>query len=254
MTVAKDVSKLCSKDVSIDVSDARRLYGISGWDASTALATASGFGVAGSPTTGLAAVVMFYLNAVPAGTQTLCQRQAVTSGWLMRSIGSSLRCSVGNASALAEAPTTTLTAAHVGKVHLLCCTSDAAAVYQYLDGAQVGTSTALAGYAAAASRTVMGSTASGANPATSYTILGVAGRDAHLSAADFAAICAASKAAGSLSFGGVAMDHVWRAPAGGEMPATLEDALSASASDDMTFVVGSAANVAVVPVADAWGF
>lgn len=231
----------------------RNAYALSSFDASTALGTASGAGVAGDATNGVSALVLFYLTALPSGTQTLAQRQAVTSGWLIRSIGTSLRCLAGNGAATAEAPTTTLAAGHLGKLHLVACSSDAAAVYQYLDNAQVGTSTALAGYAAASSRTMMGSTTSGANPATGYHILGVVGRDSHLALADFQTICAATKAAnsGRIALGGISMDHQWNAPASATVPATVTDDIAA---DDMTFVVGSEANLVSSQVPIVWGW
>lgn len=230
------------------------IYGISGWDTSTALATASGAGVDGSAA-GVSLVMAFYLNSLPSGTsQQLIRRLASSAGYdLSVTTGSALRAQFGNGTALVAAPTRTFVAGDVGKIHLVGMSADIAATsaYLYFDRGQVGASTAIAAFVPFSSTMAMGSSISGVTPATSCTILGMAGRDTPLSLADFQAICDASRAAGRLDLGGVPMLHMYSSPQGGAMPATLPDTIG---GEHMTFALGSPANLDVVQVPNVWGW
>lgn len=142
-------------------------------------------------------------------------------------------------------------AGDVGKLHVAAMSDDLSAVKQYFDAVQVGASTALAGYAAAAINHTIGSAENGVQPAADFTILGVAGRDSALTLADFQTICAATKVAGQLNLGGITMEHMWSSPATATMPATLSDEIG---TDAMSFLIGAAANINVVRVSRVWGF
>jgi hypothetical protein len=227
-------------------------FALGGWDTSTNLATANPGGIAGSALAGVSVVVAFFLHAVPATVQVLATRVSGNTGWTVRTNGSSFQCISSNGAAQAIAPVRTLVAGDVGKFHVAALTHDLAAVFDFFDRVQVGTSSALAGYAAAATRTAMGiSSAGNTQPATDFSILGVAGRDSPLSLADYQTICDATKAAGQLSLGGITMEHMWRAPQTPNVPSTLTDELDSS---NMTFVAGSAANLVSARLARSWGF
>lgn len=232
-------------------------FGLSGWDASTALATAMGAGVAGSAVNGISAIVVWSVAQVPSGTQQWVGRGiASNTGWVMRSNGATQQMICGNGSASATAPTRTIVAGDVGKLHITALSCDITAVLHYHDNAQVGVSTALAGYSptAGTQRTAMGSGPTGASPGLDYTIYSVCGRDSFLSLADFQTICAATKAQnnGRLALGGITMEHQWNAPLNATVPATISDVIGSS---NLTFVVGSEANlVSAAMTPPVWGF
>lgn len=230
----------------------RRIYGISGWDVSTALATAVGAGVDGSAA-GVSLVLAFQLVSVPVVAQQLVRRIGTNAGydWAVTAAGI-LRAQFGTGATFAIAPTRTFVAGDEGKIHVACMSSDALNAYMYFDRAQVGASTATAAFSPAATGAMaLGSTVAGATPATSFTILGVAGRDTHLSLADYQTICDASKAAGRFALGGITMLHSYASPQGGAMPSTLTDTIG---GEGMTFAVGAAANLDIVQVPNVWGF
>ncbi len=232
------------------LSAANGAWALSSFDASTMLQTANPGGVAGSAVNGLSMVFVLGLLQVPTGTQVLSGRASGVSGWGSSSSGAVLSFNAGNGVANAVAPTRTWVAGDVGKIHVWCGTCDLTAVYAYMDNAQVGTSTALVGYAAAENAMCYGSANSG-SPAVDYYVLGMCGRDSHLTLADYQTICAATKLAGSLSLGGISMDHMWKAPSTTTVPSTLSDSLGAS---NMTFTLGSAANLVSSRIPRAWGF
>lgn len=229
------------------------IYGISGWDASTALATASGQGVDGSAA-GVSLVFVFYLNSVPVAAEQQIRRIGANSGYDLSCTSTPImRAQFGTGATFATAPTRTLVADDVGKIHVVGMSADVAgtAAYFYFDRAQVGASTPIASFAPAVSTMALGSTVTGTTPSTSFTILGVAGRDTPLTLADYQTICDATKAAKRLALGGVTMLHSYAAPQGGAMPSSLPDTIGA---ESMTFAVGAAANLDVVTVPDVWGF
>lgn len=234
----------------------RMVYGLSSWDASTALATATGAGTAGSAVTGVSGIVVWSVGQVPTGTQNWFGRGiASNTGWIMRSNNATVQMICGNGAVSATAPTRTIVAGDVGKLQITALSCDIAAVFQYSNAAQVGTNTALAGYSptAATQRTCIGSSASGVAAAVDYTIYSVCSRDSHLTLADFQTICAATKAQnnGRIALGGITMDHQWNAPASATVPATLSDQIGA---DTMSFVVGSEANLVSAAVPLVWAF
>lgn len=230
-------------------------WGLSSFDSSTALATASSAGIAGSAVNGVSALVLWSVAQVPpVGTQILFLRLSGNNGWNMQVVSAAVQMRCGNGSALATSPTRTIVAGDVGKLHVTALSNDTTAIYHYHDSAQVGTSTALAGFSPATQRTVMGSTATGTGPAVDFTIYDVMGRDSHLSLADFQTICTATKAAnnGRFALGGVTMAHRWSAPTSAVVPSTVSDVIG---SDNMSFILGTEANLvsaAMSPIV--WGF
>jgi hypothetical protein len=236
----------------------RTIWGISGWDTSTALATTANFGIAGSATTGVSVVLAFYPLGVPSAINRLAQRFGSNQGWFLNSnsVGG-LQSSIGTGAAQVNSPIYQLTAADVGKIHVMALSMDMTTVRLYMDRADIGGTSATAytpRTSATTNVTVMGSSNTGSNAATQFAFLGMAGRDTALTLADFQTICDATKAAGALSLGGISMSHAWYSPQGGSMPSTLTDDISASASDDMTFTAGSAGNLDITRVSDAWAY
>jgi hypothetical protein len=228
-------------------------YGLEGWSASSGLGTATPGGIAGSAVAGLSVVALVYLKALPSGNQNIASRRlSANTGWHMRSSGTSMLFTTGNGTALAASPARTWVAGDVGKFHVIGGSHNLSAVFQYFDAAQVGASTAQAGYTPESTYTCIGTgTIQATNPSTNYAIVSVAGRDSHLTLADFQIICAATKAAGVLSLGGIPMDHQWDAPQNATVPSTVNDVIG---TDHLSFLSGSAANLSSVAYPRVWGF
>lgn len=225
-------------------------WGLGGWDGSTTLATAVGQGVLGNAGTGVSFVACFRLNMLPAGgSEFLSTSQAGNNGWTLSSAsgGIGLRGAVGTGAAQVFSPARAWVAGDVGKLHLACVSSNAASVFCYFDKTSLG-STAAAGYGVPGDRTYWSTSAI---PQPSFTMLGICGRNSHLTLADFNTICDASKAAGGLALGAIPMDHQWNAPQTDVIPATIPDIIGAH---NMTFTLGSPANLTSDRVARQWGF
>lgn len=229
------------------------IYGLQGFDPAMSLGTAVGAGVTGSAVGGLSILIVFRYDGPPAGTERFIRTLGGTSGYIisLSSIGN-VTGQCGNGAVTASAPSKLMGAGDVDKIHVLCLSCNLIDVVLYFDRVQNGVSTALAGYApAAGDRMTLGSTAGGASAATKLTILGVCGRNSPINLTDYQTICDASKAAGRLDLGGVSMAHMYSAPQGGAMPATILDTIG---TDHLTFQSGSAANLDVVTVANEWAF
>lgn len=230
-------------------------FGLSSWDASTALGTAISSGVNGSAVNGVSVGVIWSASAVPSVLQNIVFKFTTNNSWLIRvSAAAIMQLQCGNGAATATAPTRTIVAGDLNKLHITWLACDITAVYHYHDAAQVGTSTALAGYTANAARTMIGSTSTGSSPASDFTVYDVVGRNSHLTLADYQTICSATKAAntGRFALGGITMEHRWQAPTSATVPATVSDTIG---SDNMSFIVGSEANLvsaAMSPIV--WGF
>lgn len=230
-------------------------WALHGFTTSSALATGVGLGVQGSAATGLSGVLAFRLLALPTSNEDPLRTANNFTGYLLRfAAGPSLVFQAGTGAAIVNR-TRTLVAGDVGKFHVLGFSIDLTNLTLYWDNAVSGVPVAMAAYAPSAGpaqRCQVGSQVSGSNPAASLAILGYAGRDSGLSLADYQTICAATKAAGRLSLGGITMAHQWDAPNGPTVPAAgLDDTIGA---DDLTFIVGSAANLQSSRFTRTWGF
>lgn len=232
----------------------RAIYGLYDWDTSTVFGTAVNGGVQGSAATGLSVLVLARLDALPGALNRLTEAVNGNNGWGIRSNNVTLQMNVGNNTTSVFGPTRTWVAGDVGKLHVFGLSHDLTTVHTLFNGAEVGTGTALAGYSVPTGEAqVVGSTDTGLNPALSFTILGVCGRNSPLSVANFATICAATKAAGELALGGISMDHHWTVPRNGSVPSTIADK---AGSSNMSFLSGSAANLLARKISrpGTWGF
>lgn len=229
------------------------LFGLYGFDAAMSLGTAVGAGVTGAAVSGLTFLMIFRYDGIPTGTERFVRTLSGTSGYLisLSNVGV-VNGQTGNGAAVAAAPTKTMTAGDIGKIHVLCLSHDLSNVFMYFDRVQQGVSTAQAGFnPSLGDRMTIGSTAGGASPFTKGAILGFCGRNSPISLADYQTICDASKAAGRLALGGITMTHAYSAPQGGAMPSTILDTIG---SDHLTFQTGSAASLDVVTVNNSWAF
>jgi hypothetical protein len=226
-------------------------YALGGWDTSASLATtANPGGIAGSAAAGVSVVVAFRLNALPVvNFQYLADRRSGNSGWMFRADSSSgLSFFAGNGAALAV-NTRFFVAGDVDKFHVVAGTVNLTTASLFYDRASVSSS-ALVGYAEAAVRTSVASNGT-AHPGAAYEILGIAGRDSPLTLADYQTICDATKLAGVLALGGITMEHSWSAVQSPTVPSIFPDGIGV---DDLSFIVGSAANVTSIQYARTWGF
>lgn len=244
-----DLSRNLVSDLGSDLAGGN-IAGLSGWDTSTALSTANPGGIEGSAVTGVSVVIMWTCLTVPSTLQELAFHLSGNTGWWYISNGVALQARCGNGAAQAIGPQRNIVAADVNRIHISALSCDTTAVYHYFDRAQIGTSTALAGFSPASFRTTMGSSNVGASPAVDFAIFGICGRNSHLSLADYQTICDATKNNNSLSLGGISMDHHWVVPNQASVPTTISDS---AGSDALSFIVGTAANL-VVRRFNSWGF
>lgn len=222
------------------------------FDTSTALASAVGAGVQGVTGVGVTVIAAFWMASIPAAAQDLVRAISGNTGYLIRATATQFQVFAGNGAASVNTARA-LGAGDVNEFHVLGLSSDPAGnLVLFFDNASAST-IASGGYTspAVAQRMAVGSQASGGNPASSFSVLGVAGRDSPLVLADFQTICAATKSAGVLSLGGITMAHQWNAVQSPTVPSTYTDAIG---SDALTFVVGSQANLVSQRFPRTWGF
>lgn len=250
------VGKAVGKAVGTELgwpTDAPPIYALSGFDGAMSLGTAVGAGVTGAAVSGLCLIIFWQYLGLPSGTERFVRTLSGTSGyiWSLSNTGV-VTAQTGNGVAAASAPTKTMTAGDVGKIHGMCVSHDLSNVFTYFNKLQIGVSTAQAGYnPSLGDRMTVGSTSGGASPLTKGAILGICGRNSPISLADYQTICDATKAAGRLDLGGITMSHAYPSPQGGATPSTILDTIG---SDHLTFQSGSAANLDVVTVANSWAF
>lgn len=200
---------------------------LSGFDTNTVYGTEAGEGVGGSATTGLCVVVLLRLEAIPTVLERICERVTSNNGYTIRSNVNQLQFIPGNGVISAAAPSRLWLPGDVGKIHCVALSHDLVTVRSYFNSAELGSGsgTALAGYAPSSTQMVIGSTTGGQNPAASFSILAVAGRNSPLTLAEFEEICASTKLYKELNLGSVVMDHMWSVPLVASVPSSIEDTL-----------------------------
>lgn len=255
MTVATNVTTHVGTNVTTDVTDAvaeALIYALGGFDGATSLGSAAGAAVPGSAATGLGLIIFFRYDGMPSATERFVRTLSGTSGYLISLSNTGvITAQTGNGTVAASAPTKTMVAGDIGKIHGLCLSHDLSNVFMYFDRVQLGVSTAQSGYnPSLGDRMTVGSTAGGASPLTKAQIVGIAGRNSPISLADFQTVCDATKAAGRLELGGVSMTHRYSAE-GGTVAASILDTIG---TDHLSFQLGTAANLEIVTVANSWGF
>jgi hypothetical protein len=228
-------------------------WALHAFSTSAALATAAGVGVQGSAVTGVSGVLAFRLLSLPAANQDALRTMNNNTGYLVRfAAGPSVVVQAGTGAAIVNR-TRTLVAGDVGQFHVLGFSCNLTNLDFFWDNA-LSCTVAMAAYAPSAGpaqRCQVMSQASGLNPCTSLAWLGFAGRDSGLTLADFQTICAATKAAGVLSLGGITMSHMWRTAQSPTVPSSFADEIGA---DALSFIVGSAANLSSSRYSRDWGF
>lgn len=229
------------------------LWSLGGWDVATALASPIDGGVPGSAINGCCVVVAFHLAALPSVGQYVVHRfTGGLTGYYVRISGAAqTELVISNGAATAVAPQVQLVSGDVGKCHVMAFGTDITANYGFWNRTFLG-GTALVGFTPSAGiRMAVGSTSGGSDPCADVRIIGVCGRSANLSLSEFQEICDATKAAGRFELGTVSMSNAYRAPQSAVVPATITDYVGGS---NLTFVVGSEANLSSIRVPPRWGF
>jgi hypothetical protein len=233
-------------------SSRNRVWALGGWDGSTAVASAIGAGIEGSAVNGFSVIAAFQLASVPAAEQYIVNySDGVPRGYILGFYASAATIDiVANGATLGYGTSSNFGSSDVGKIHVLGLSTDTVDIRTFLNRSLVGT-VAYAGYQVpVSSRMYVGSFASG-QPMTDVNLLGICGRNSGLSLADFQAVCDATKSAGRFSVGAVTFDHLYQAPQSPIVPATIPDLIGSS---DLTFVIGSSANLASTTVPNLWAF